>query len=208
MKRTRMVVAGSLLLLLSPVVAWSGDGVVALQTADPSCADDSGDIYVDCGNGTVTDNRTGLVWLANADCIGPAALHASMEFVAGLADIPPQPAGGLLDGMDCGLSDHSSPGEWRLPAQHEWQKMISDALGAVDDPDCTSTPPTLTNDSGLECLVLGPSSFLFVQSANYWSSTPNELNTLTGLGIGLDDGHLVAASTANAYRSWPVRGGQ
>jgi hypothetical protein len=49
--------------------AWAGDGVVALQTADPSCPDDSGDRYVDCGNGTVTDNDTGLVWLKQANCL-------------------------------------------------------------------------------------------------------------------------------------------
>ena len=50
--------------------ASAGDGVVALQTAAPTCPDDSGDRYVDCDNGTVTDNETGLVWLANADCFG------------------------------------------------------------------------------------------------------------------------------------------
>ena len=29
-------------------------------------------VVVDCGNGTVTDNRTGLVWLADADCLAEA----------------------------------------------------------------------------------------------------------------------------------------
>jgi hypothetical protein len=43
--------------------------VVALQTVVPSCADDSANRCVDCGNGTVTNNDTGLVWLANADCL-------------------------------------------------------------------------------------------------------------------------------------------
>jgi hypothetical protein len=57
------------LLVAIPPTSLAGDGVVALQTADPSCPDDSGKIYVDCGNGTVTDNRTGLVWLKNADCL-------------------------------------------------------------------------------------------------------------------------------------------
>ena len=46
--------SGLLLLALAvigPGAAWAGDGLVALQTADPSCPDDSGNIYVNCGNG-------------------------------------------------------------------------------------------------------------------------------------------------------------
>ena len=61
MKWRKTVVFATLLLAGLVQRAQASGGVVALQTADPSCPDDSGDIYVDCGNGTVTDNRTGLV---------------------------------------------------------------------------------------------------------------------------------------------------
>ena len=59
----------ALLIACSVQGAQAGDGVVALQTADPSCRGlpfQADYIYVGCGNGTVTDNRTGLVWLVNA----------------------------------------------------------------------------------------------------------------------------------------------
>ncbi len=66
--------------LASAGAASAGEGVVALQTAAPSCPDDSGYRYVNCRNGTVTDNDTGLVWLRNANCIGHVDWHTAMAF--------------------------------------------------------------------------------------------------------------------------------
>ena len=115
---------------------------MALQTADRSCPDDSGNVYVDCGNGTVTDNRTGLVWLKDANCLsgapggGAVDWFTAMEFVAGLSD---QPATSAAAAHDCGLSDGSSPGEWRLPTAAEWEAMMANAKGAGDDPDDHTT---------------------------------------------------------------------
>ncbi len=39
----------------------------AARHAAPPCFDDA-NRYVDCGNGTVTDTVTGLIWLKNANC--------------------------------------------------------------------------------------------------------------------------------------------
>ncbi|NIQ41785.1 MAG: hypothetical protein GTN85_06885, partial [Pseudomonas stutzeri] len=107
-----LALAGAVL-LAQP--AWAGDGVVALQTADPSCRTTTTPPprYVDCGNGTVTDNKTGLVWLKKADCIGAWQWSSAMEFVAGLSDLADSrvcfPLGLTSDECDCGLSDGSSP---------------------------------------------------------------------------------------------------
>ena len=50
--------------------ALAAPGAVALTIADLSCGDaSSSDIYIDCMNGTVTDNRTGLIWLKNVGCL-------------------------------------------------------------------------------------------------------------------------------------------
>ena len=106
--------------------ASAGDGLVALQTADPACPDNSGNIYVDCGNGTVTDNRTGLVWLANTNCVNGPSWYEAMEIAAGLADLPDGACGGGVtrDNCDCGLRDGSSPGEWRLASMAELKAMV------------------------------------------------------------------------------------
>ena len=97
-----------------PLTSLAGDGVVALQTADPSCRDDSGNIYVDCGNGTVTDNRTGLVWLKNANCFDQQTFHEAMDTILGFSDLPASRnvlcPGGINGTCDCDLSDSSSPG--------------------------------------------------------------------------------------------------
>jgi hypothetical protein len=183
--------------------ASAGNGLAGLQTADPSCPDDSGNIYVDCGNGTVTDNRTDLVWLANANCIGNVDWHTAMEFVSGLSDLPESPA---YIGEDCGLSDGSSPGEWRLPSVDEWEAMIADALQA---PDCTGTPPTLTNDAGTGCLVDGPTSFFNVEGSGfYWSSTTNVTITTSAWLVWLYDGLISHTGKTLTPYVWPVRGGQ
>ncbi|NJD38078.1 MAG: DUF1566 domain-containing protein [Geobacter sp.] len=55
----------------------------------------------DNGNGTVTVN--GQVWLKNADCFGKVLYSAAQSAVAGLAS------------GQCGLTDGSAAGQWRLP---------------------------------------------------------------------------------------------
>jgi len=114
-KRSRGATAWACLLcglLWGASGAWAGDGVVALQTAAASSADPTNtDRCIDCGNGSVADNDTGLVWLADANCLnGAFDWFTAMDFVAGLSD---KPATSEAAAHDCGLSDGSSPGEWR-----------------------------------------------------------------------------------------------
>ena len=129
--------------VLSAGAAAGGDGMVALQTADPACGDNSNNRFVDCGNGTVTDNQSGLVWLANADCIGSLDWYEAMAAVASLADLEADGAclGLTTKECDCGLSDGSSPGEWRLPTVTEWEAMIAPG-------QALSCSRGITNDAG------------------------------------------------------------
>ncbi len=212
--------------------ALAGDGLVALQTADPSCPDDSGNIYIDCGNGTVTDNRTGLVWLKRANCFAQCSIssvlcaedadcpsgqtcegvtvdwHTAMDFVAGLSDLEPDFPGDDAD--DCGLADGSSPGEWRLPSASEWEAMMADAKGEGDDPDCVANPPTITNDSGLGCWADGPSSFIGVQSSPYSSATTYINDIFFSWYASPINGTIsvLFGFKTNDDFVWPVRGGQ
>lgn len=68
--------------------------------------------FTDNGDGTVFDNLTGLIWLANANCF------ATETWAAALAS-----ANVLADGS-CGLSDGSVAGQWRLPNRKELQSLI------------------------------------------------------------------------------------
>ncbi len=195
-----------LIALCTNSATWAGDGLVALQTADPSCPDHSGNIYVNCGNGTVTDNRTGLVWLADANCLGLVTWYEAMEFVAGLKDIQPADSAAAAD--DCGLSDGSSSGEWRLPSLDEWEAMVADAvaLGCSD--------PPITYDDGTLCwsticgLVGVRCSFSDVEPFFYWSSTTRAENPGNAWAVSMFDGRVAAGVKLSNGAVWLVRSGQ
>jgi len=194
--------------------AWAGEGLVALQTADPACPDDSGDIYVDCGNGTVTDNRTGLVWLKDADCLDDdVSWEMATALVAGLSDLDDEfctERALTPDQCDCDLSDGSSAGEWRLPSVDEWRVMVADAK-------LMSCSPSITNDKGtacwkstvLECLLDGSSCSFENVGPIYWSGspvvlTPGQVWIMQTLNGGIFTNNVVGGIDY----VWPVRGGQ
>jgi hypothetical protein len=68
--------------------------------------------FTNNGNGTATDNLTGLVWLKNANCfdaqIWTAALTSANTLASGA----------------CGLSDGSKAGQWRLPNITELESLV------------------------------------------------------------------------------------
>ena len=63
--------------------------------------------FTDNGNGTVTDNLTGLTWLKNANCYG------TRVWATALTDA------NTLNSGECGLTDGSVEGDWRLPNVRE-----------------------------------------------------------------------------------------
>ena len=145
--------------------------------------------YNDCGNGTVTDSLTGLVWLKKSNCLPSADFEAAKKAVAGLKN------------GDCMLTDASSAGDWRLPTQKEWETTMEKAL----DMGCSG--PTLTNDAGTGCMTAGPSSFMDVEADYYWSSTTLEGQDRAYFG-DIDHGHVLNGAFTTSLRVWPVRGGQ
>ena len=72
--------------------------------------------FTDNGDGTVTDNLTGLIWLRDANC---SVFNAPRSWEDALNIIVPQ----LEDGF-CQLMDGSIPGDWRLPSVKELQSLI------------------------------------------------------------------------------------
>ena len=167
--------------------------------ADGPCFDNT-NRYVDCGNGTVTDHVTGLIWLTDAACLGTANWAAASGAAAALAN------------GQCGLTDGSSAGDWRLPTTSEWSATIEFAVVLGCMSFGPRTAPSLTNDVGTNCLSVGPSSFTGVASNEYWSASsvtfqPNFAD-IANLSHGFVNFSFSGGKTSSTSRVWPVRGGQ
>ena len=129
----------------------------------------------------MTDTVTGLIWLKQADCLSPAPWAAANNAAAGVKH------------GDCGLTDNSAAGDWRLPTKAEWEATVARALAG----GCTfGNPPSLTNDAGTGCLAAGGSSFAGVASGGYWSSSSFE---------GIPD-HAWYAGLLRRQRRHPLQG--
>jgi len=110
--------------------------------------------FVDNDNGTVTDTMTGLIWLKQANCIQGAWSDA-------LATVS------SLSSGQCGLSDNSIAGQWRMPNRNELESLSDRAqtnLAAYFD-------YTYLNKDG--SVFQAPIFTNYVEAQYYWTSTTN-----------------------------------
>ena len=98
--------------------------------------------FVNNGDGTITDDLTGLVWLQNANCYGVSDWKVAFDNIFVLAD------------GTCELTDGSSAGDWRMPNYNEMESLIG--VGDVI--------PTWLGTAGFTNLQGGANDF-------YWVST-------------------------------------
>ena len=145
--------------------------------------------YIDNGDGTVTDNRTGLRWLKNANCFGEQNWKKAMQSAAKLAS------------GQCGLSDGSKQGMWRLPSKEEWEAMIDEKY--VDRENYSQ--PILSNAAGTGPWKEGD-AFSGVQRNFYWSSTPDASDTNYAWVVDLRYGCVDGSFKPSTRDVWPVRG--
>ena len=144
--------------------------------------------FTDNLNGTVTDNLTGLIWLKNANCAG-----GTVDWATALSY-----SNALYDGCtncfgtsgDCGLSDGSTAGDWRLPNVRELFSLI----------DFSRYNPALP--SGYSTYFSG------VQSNFYWTSTTRAASTSYAWLVYLYGGYVYYGDETYDSYVWPVRGGQ
>jgi hypothetical protein len=214
---TMIVLVGSLALLPSAPMPTQaapskspGSKGAPFANAAPPCFDNSSR-YVDCGNGTVTDTVTGLVWLRDATCLGQADWATANTVAAS------------LEHGDCGLSDGSRAGDWRLATEAEWAATILRAFQLNCRGD--GAYPSLTNNGGTACLVgtpqgSGPTDHVFVnvpsgaavcgvlsdQACTFWTSTTSEafgtLAVRARLFFGTANDSVLKTQV---YGVWPVR---
>jgi Protein of unknown function (DUF1566)/Thrombospondin type 3 repeat len=139
--------------------------------------------FTDMGDGTIRDNDTGLIWLKNANCFGTMAWQEALDAAASLSS------------GECGLTDGSTAGDWRLPTKDELQ-------GIGTDPQTTwsSGTPSVT-------WTMPEEPFTGVRPDSYWSST--ELDSIDawvlGMVVGYTDEIAQDGSDYDIVYVWPVR---
>jgi hypothetical protein len=147
--------------------------------------------FTDNGDGTVTDNTTGLIWLKNANCFGSITWYQAMTTVTDLAN------------GQCGLMDGSSQGDWRLPERAELLTLLDERYEY----------PALSNAAGTDHWMEGD-PFSGVQSSPYWSATAYENYSDAAWLVLFSQGYMLYyanesyAGKTGTCSVWPVRGGQ
>jgi hypothetical protein len=158
---------------------------------DPPCFS-AGNRFTDCGNGTVTDSITGVVWLKMVDCA--ALFGASKTWV--LAN---QTVALLADGQ-CGLTDKSRPGDWRLPTSAEMGALVTRA----NTNGCAS--PRLPDQTGLGCCGTGTCTFSSISTnIGYWTSTTVEATPANAVMVDLFGGTTPSVFKGVGEHAWAVR---
>ena len=139
--------------------------------------------FSDNGNGTITDNLTGLVWLKNANCYGTVSWSQALASANALAS------------GNCSLVDSSVSGDWRLPNRRELLSLI----------DYEYTVSALSDTAGTGKWSQGDPFNNVQTNPGYWSSTTNANHPAFAWYVTAWDGSVqMDAKTAN-YSFWPVR---
>jgi hypothetical protein len=157
--------------------------------------------FTDNGDGTITDNLTGLIWLQDANCInteypgfdndvdledGAVEWQHALDFVLGIND-------GTYADCGAGFTD------WRLPNIRELHSLIHYGL----------VVPALSNTAGTGPWTddPAPDPFSNVQSSSYWSSTTKDNVTNAAWYVFIGTGIVNARFKTGDLFVWCVRGG-
>jgi formylglycine-generating enzyme required for sulfatase activity len=204
--KTLIAILTAAIMLLIPIVAMAAvPPLPAAKTGQTLCYDEAGaeiscegtgqdgeyqtgvaspnPRFTDNTDGTVTDEKTGLVWLKNANCFGERvwinALTESNELNSG----------------ECGLTDGSDEGDWRLPNKVELESLL----------DMAYFWPAISNTAGTAKWTEG-NPFTGVQKAYYWSSNTNVGSPSNAWDVSMAYGRTLFFSKTLGDYVWPVRG--
>lgn len=143
----------------------------------------SGQRFTDNGNGSVTDNLTGLIWLKDTHCY---AGTQSWDTALNNAKI--------LSSGRCGLTDGSKAGDWRLPNVTELESLID--LANYNPALPTGHPFVITP------IISGSTSFI---PDYYWTSTTDALDPSFAWLVNIYSGIISRDYKTIDYYVWPVR---
>jgi len=136
--------------------------------------------FTNMGDGTIRDNKTGLIWLKDAHCFEHSDWDDAWDDAA------------LLDDGQCGLTDASGAGDWRIPTRAEWVAFVSTEY----------VSPALSNTAG-DGQWLEGDAFTRVRSETYWSSSGYMLDQAWCMNLNAGDENYYPDFIPMLL--WPVR---
>lgn len=137
--------------------------------------------FTDNGDGTVSDNLTGLMWLQDADCpSGQVAWQAALDWIDSFN----------TSAVACSNYAAMTYTDWRLPNIRELSSLV----------DFGETSPALPAGH----------PFVNAQSVFYWSGTSSVSNPANAWSINFTTGRPSDGGDKDGFTNtvWPVRGGQ
>lgn len=153
--------------------------------------------YQDHGNGTVTDQQTGLTWMRcsigqqwnGVSCSGGASRHSWDQAIS------------IAQGLE-----HAGHNDWRLPTRDELNTIVY----------CSSGQRSGFNSNGYGGHCLGnflkptvlPAAFPNTPDTWYWSSSNYGTSNVNAWVMGSGDGALSGSYRSTPLRVRMVRGGQ
>lgn len=176
-------------------VKGAGGGAVKLQASGfyvPYIAGDDGSVEAgvpltfprmrDNGDGTVTDTMTGLVWLKQANCINDSWSGALLDI-------------SVLASGQCGLTDGSTAGSWRMPNRKEMESIADRAQNNQSDffdTNWTSGNATITSMNAVF------SNFIALKY--YWTSSTDAADATSAWTVfSCDYGVYATAKSSTSY---------
>jgi hypothetical protein len=148
----------------------------------------------DHGDGTVTDELTGLVWLEDANCFGDQTWANALAKAADLYDGCPSCGG---SNGDRGLAAGSQEGDWRLATFTDFMSLIAFGFNPAI-PNAAGTGPWTWDDP-----FLGLRTDKF-----YWTSTNYANDPTQAWAIHAVNGNSGGGAKNQLQPVWLVRGGR
>jgi len=155
--------------------------------------------FTDNGDGTVTDNLTGLMWLKDANCIETNYPEFDGDGIAEDGRVTWQHSLDFVAEINAGTKSDCGGGytDWRLPNIKEFLSLIHYGYHT----------PALPNTVGPGRWTEGD-PFTNVQSSHYWSASTYAGNTDGAWGISVGLGSVSFDYKSFGFYVWPVRSGQ
>ena len=161
--------------------------------------------FTDNGDGTITDETTGLMWEKKSD---DGTIHDKDNLYSwGMFSSPYTMNGTIVTFVATlnsggGFAGHT---DWRIPNPNELESLrnlenVGPATFSAFNTDCSASCTVTT----CSCIYMGPSS---IWSAVYWSSATNQYSPFNAYGVDFFDGRLVSQFKNLNNLARAVRGG-